>query len=204
MNEKKVIYAIYVPASPERTILDAIRLFANPQAKHAAHVTVRGPYDDYQDPRDWSAQVKGHVINVGGVDTFPDDGDEKILFLRVDSPAVRAVWHKPDYPDEYNPHLTIYRGKKESLAARLLNLLKENNPRITFRATGVEPIVLGNGPRPLRAWYDPAELKGFMAQPPTPSELQDADDTSRLSWIRELIAHLMSGHAKTSLRGATV
>lgn len=191
MNELRVLYAIYVPPGQIRTLLDAIRLFARPQTKHPAHITVRGPYPDYQDPRDWSVKVKGQPIDVGGVGTFFGP-EQNTVFLRVDSPAVRAVWHKPDYPDEYNPHLTIYDGPSQPFAEALRDLLTGKEPRFTFLATGLEPMVLGNGPRPLIAWYDPSELTGFLALPPTLPELGAADEGTRLSWIGELAESLAS------------
>jgi hypothetical protein len=188
MNKIRVFYAVYVPSGRVRILLDAIRLFARPQAKHAAHITVRGPYADYQDPREWSAKVTGQPIEVGGVGTFFGPG-QSTVFLSVDSPAIRSVWHKPDFP-EGKPHLTIYDGDKRPFAESLRDVLAAKDPRFTFSATGVEPIVSGNGPRLLRSAYDPSELADVLDRPPDLAEVDSADDATRLSWIEDLADHL--------------
>jgi hypothetical protein len=176
-----------------------MRLFANPQVRHAAHITVRGPYPDYQDPRAWSAAVKGQNIHVAGVGTF-FEGTQNIVHLCVDSPAVRAVWDKTDYANQYNPHLTIYAGDSRRFAESLRDVLTRENPQFTFAAAGIEPIVLGNGPRPLIAWYDPAEMKGFMSEPPVLDDLLAADENSRLAWIGDLAASLARPNDRDTVR----
>jgi hypothetical protein len=188
MTQQRVLYAIYVPPGRARTLIDSIRLFARPQLKHPAHVTVRGPYPDYQDPRQWSAEVRGQTVRVGGVGTFFEDR-QNTVFLHVESDALTRVWHKPDYPTGF-PHLTIYDGESRCFADSLQGILAERNPRFTFVATGLEPMVLGNGQRPLRTFYDPSELTEFMTVPPTLPEIDAADDDIRLSWISALSEHL--------------
>ena len=195
MNQMQVFYTIYVPPGPIRSALDAVRLFARPQTKHPAHITVRGPYSDYQDPRRWSSEVRGKAIEVGGVGTFWEP-DQNTVFLHVDSPAIRSVWHKPDYPD-YNPHLTVYDGPSRVLAESLRDLLACKDIRFTFSPSGVEPMVSGSGPRPLITWYDPSELAPFMELPPTQDEVISADESARLSWIEELADHLVSAGCGT-------
>src|SRR5262249_58923975 len=119
-------------------------------------------------PRNWSAQVNGATIEVGGVGTF-FEGDQNTVYLGVESPAVQAVWDKPDYPGQYIPHLTIYDGASRQFAESLRDLLKEKDLRFTFLATDVEPVVVGNGPSLLIAWYDPSELAGLLESPPQPA-----------------------------------
>src|SRR5262249_12597096 len=134
-----------------------------PKTKHPAHITVRGPYQDYQDPREWTTKLKGQPVEIGEVGTFFEK-DQHTVFLGVSSPAIRSIWHKPDYPDS-NPHLTLYDGTSRSFAESLRQVITGKDPRFTFLATGVEPIVSGNGFRPLRASYDPSVLAGLMVRP---------------------------------------
>src|SRR2546423_157 len=181
MNELKVLYVLYVPPGRVRTLLDAIRLFARPQTKHPAHITVRGPYPDYQDPRDWSAKIRGRRIEVGGVGTFFGP-QQHTVYLRAESPMIRELWDKPDYPSGL-AHLSIYNGESRSFADALTALLAERNPQFAFTGTGLEPLVMGNGPRLLRAGYDPSELTAFLDRPPTLDELDSADEKTRLAWI---------------------
>lgn len=196
MSQLQVFYSIYVPPGRERLLLDAIRLFANPHAKHAAHITVRGPYPDYVDPRTWSAAVKGKRIDVAGVGTFFGRG-QNTVFLCVDSAALREILYKPDYPAG-PPHLTIYDGDSRQFADGLRSLLEERRLSLTFQASGVEPMVSGNGPPPLRTIYDPSELAEFVSAPPTLEELESASDETRLLWIAELADHLSAKHCATA------
>ena len=189
MNELRVFYAIYVAPGPFRSALDAIRMIARPQARHAAHVTVRGPYSDYRDPREWSAAIRGKPIDIGGIGTF-FDGDQNTVFLHVESPDLQLLWDKPDYP-AYNPHLTIYDGPSRSFAESLRDLLAAREPQFTFLASGVEPMVSGNGLPPLITRYEPSDLAPFMAHPPTRSDVEGADVAARLAWIAELADYLV-------------
>lgn len=88
------------------------------------HLTIRGPYAGkvpkgvVQHCREVMAL---DVLRIADVGRFSNDGEE-VVFLRVDSPNLRNVWWKPDYPISrfgFNPHLSIYRGKDGALATAL-------------------------------------------------------------------------------------
>ena len=189
MNELRVLYAIFVPNGPLRSALDAIRMIARPQVKHAAHVTVRGPYSDYRDPRAWSAVIRGKSIAIDGAGAFLE-GDQNTVYLRVDSPDLRRIWDKPDYP-EFNPHLTIYDGPSRPFAEALHDLIAGKDPQFCFEARSMEPMVAGNGLPPLITRYEPADLASLTNHPPTRRDIEDADDDARLAWIAELSEHLV-------------
>jgi len=184
---RKVFYSVVLPRSRERTIIDAIRLFARPATRHPAHVTIGGPYPDYIDPRQLSAAVRGLHALVQGVDEFKNK-DKVAVFLRVHSPAMQALKHTPDYPDSPT-HLSLYDGESVGFAGRLKELMQSRNPRFEFVAKDVEPMVSGNGEFPLRALYEPDDLKDFMHTPPSSAEVDSADETTRLRWIEELVSH---------------
>jgi hypothetical protein len=193
MKQISVLYAIYVPPGRQRLLLDAIRLFAHPQAKHTAHITVRGPYSEYQDPRAWSTLLRGQRIDLGGVGTFFESGrNQNTVFLSANAEAIRMLWYKPDYPGPYNPHLTIYDGGSRAFAEVLRDVMTTKDPHLHFVAGGLEPLVLNNGPRPLRAMYDPSEFVELLHNPPTLAELDAASDDVRMSWIAELAENLTS------------
>ena len=88
------------------------------------HLTIRGPYSGRVPPgvvqhcRNVLAQ---DVLRIADVGRFKN-ADEEVVFLRVDSPNLRRVWWKPDYPISkfgFNPHISIYRGKDIVLAEAL-------------------------------------------------------------------------------------
>lgn len=192
MKPIRVFYNVYVPPGKTRTLLDTVRLIANPAAKHPVHITVRGPYSDYQDPRGWSAAVQGQRVHVGGVGTFFGPSQNTVL-LKVKSPAIQAIWHKPDYPG-YNPHVTIYDGDSRPFAEALRDVLEPRDPTFTFQATGMEPLVSGNGRPPLRYFFDPEDVAPFLGHPVSLAEIDTADASSRLSWIA-VLAEQLTPHA---------
>jgi len=184
----RVFYSLYVPPGRVRTLFDAIRLIGNHAAKHPAHITVRGPYPDYQDPRRWSVAVQGQKIRVGGVGTFFGPNQSTVL-LKVESPIIESLWHKPDYSG-YNPHVTIYDGDSRPFAEALRDILEPLDPTFTFQATGMEPLVSGNGRPPLRHFFDPESVASFLGQPVSLAEIDTADESTRLSWIAALAEQL--------------
>jgi hypothetical protein len=188
MTHRKVLYSIFVPPGRARTLLDAVRLFARPTAKYPAHVTVRGPYAEPADPTEWEAVVRGQLIDIGGVSTFFEEG-QNTVFLKVHSAAVRAVWDKPDYPD-YNPDLTVCDAPSRPFAEGILAVLSAHSPRFSFRAEGLQMMVLGNGRSLLRETYEPGRLREFMKHPPALSDIDAADDATRIGWVAEVAVHL--------------
>lgn len=188
MKPIRVFYCIYVPAGKIRTVLDSIRLIANPATKHTAHITVRGPYSDYQDPRAWSLAVQRQRIQVGGVGTFFGSGQNTVL-LNVEAPVIQTLWHKPDYP-EYNPHLTVYDGDSRLFAEALRDVLDSRDPMFTFHAVGMEPMVSDNGRPSLRHFFDAEIVERLLGQPVSLAEIDSADQSTRLSWITALAEHL--------------
>lgn len=93
-----------------------------------AHLTVRGPYQ--HDPSEGTIrrlreQMRHDVLRIGGVGRFENPG-EQVVFLRVDSPNLRRIWYKPDYPIGsygFTPHISIYRGPDDCLAGLLEEFL---------------------------------------------------------------------------------
>lgn len=53
-------------------------------------------------------------------------------------------------------------------------------------------MVVGNGPRLLRAFYEPLKLAEALEHPPSLDALDAADEETRLTWIAGLTGHLAS------------
>ncbi|MFC1748891.1 hypothetical protein ACFL2V_08785 [Pseudomonadota bacterium] len=65
------------------------------------------------------------VLKIGNIGLFSNPKEE-VVFFNVDSPHLREVWWKPDYPIKhygYNPHISIYRGSNKKLAAALKDFI---------------------------------------------------------------------------------
>src|SRR5690349_19434508 len=122
----KVFYVIYIKDKLLRTIIDGIRILANPLEKQKAHITVRGPY--YQSYRltEKNEIIKHTKINIHGIATFFNE-KQNTIYLKVknSSEALKNVWKKDFYKGAFNPHLTLYDGRDEQFAESLLKILTE-------------------------------------------------------------------------------
>ena len=101
-------------------------LLSGTAPRHPVHVTLRGPYVRRITPEvlDKSRELLcGDTLRIGGVGRFREP--EEVVFLRVDSPNLRKVCWKPDYPkkDGYEPHISLYRGRDAAFADRLADFL---------------------------------------------------------------------------------
>jgi hypothetical protein len=89
------------------------------------HLTIRGPYSR-EVPHGIVARcrdiLKHDTLRVWDVGRFSNVGEE-VVYLRVDSPNLRKVWWKPDYPIGqfgFHPHISLYRGADADLAEALM------------------------------------------------------------------------------------
>ncbi len=94
------------------------------------HLTVRGPYRGHVPEgvvRRCQETMRYDVLRIGDVGRFRNPRED-VVFLRVDSPNLRKVWYKPDYPVGrygFMPHISIYRGQDELLADLLQGFLAQ-------------------------------------------------------------------------------
>lgn len=111
---------------------DVVLAISGQRPTKPPHLTVRGPYRaplSESDIAKHSAGMRNAVLEVKGLGRFSNPGQE-VLYLSVDSPHLRDVWWKPDYPIErfgFHPHLSLYRGPDTALVDRLMSfrLLRE-------------------------------------------------------------------------------
>ena len=63
------------------------------------------------------------TLRIGGVGRFRQR--EEVVFFRVDSPNLRKVCWKRDYPKKYGyePHISLYRGHDATFADRVVDFL---------------------------------------------------------------------------------
>ncbi|MDY6994314.1 MAG: hypothetical protein SVR94_17150 [Pseudomonadota bacterium] len=118
-----------------QSMLDAIVFLSNPSEKESAHITFAGPYYSDESTKLESRILEYTDISILGAGNFFSN-NQNTVFLKCDSPLLKRVWHKPDFP--YNPHITLYDGKNRNLAEKLFNIV--NSHRLFF-STPVGPPV---------------------------------------------------------------
>lgn len=186
----RIFYAVFVEDAVLEQILNGIRLLCNPQEKHSAHLTVRGPYRQHYQLGAQSQAIRGSQITVNGAGCFWSERQHTV-FLRCDSPELHRVWHKPDYPD-YNPHITIYDGDSRIFAQKVFDRLSRCNPCFRFPASELQPLVSTKGQNTLdlAASLDVALLEGITDEPFPIGDLPTIDDDQRLRLIGRLCSYL--------------
>lgn len=98
------------------------------EPRHPVHLTLRGPYRREVPPKvlqKLRTTLRGEVLHIGGVGRFTNRHEE-VVFLDVDSPSLRTVWWKRDYPIKahgYRPHISLYRGRDSVFARGVTDLL---------------------------------------------------------------------------------
>ena len=101
-------------------------ILSGTEPRHPVHVTLRGPYVR----RVASATIEKSretlsrdTLRIGGLGRFRKP--EEIVFFRVDSPNLRKVCWKRDYPKKngYEPHISLYRGRDAMFADQVADFL---------------------------------------------------------------------------------
>lgn len=206
----RVFYAVFVADRHIEQLLDAIRLLGNPAEKHAAHITLRGPYTQRYRMDLKNRVVQGATVRVSGVNAFWGPR-QNTIFLKCDAPELRAVWHKPDYPD-YQPHLTLYDGPSRSFAERLLDRLLHCEPIFEFHATELRPLGSSKGQvtLDLAASLDGPLLSRLAGDNFVPEFIHTMNETTRLGWVARFCECLSDrgsscteGEERTGTRAAT-
>ena len=99
------------------------------EPRHPVHLTVRGPYRREVGRRvldKYRRTLCNDTLRIGDVGRFTNPGQE-VVFFGVDSPNLRRVWWKPNYPIKrygYTPHISLYRGTDAAYANCVAGFLK--------------------------------------------------------------------------------
>lgn len=111
-------------------LLETLRdIFSMGKKKSGIHVTIKGPQKTpFKTKLANEFLRKKYPLRIKGVGVFYND-DIYIVHLKVALNELRQyqMWYKPDYPDEFNPHITLYEGKDEKLAKSIYSLLEKQN-----------------------------------------------------------------------------
>jgi hypothetical protein len=158
---KRYFLFLYPEEPPIRKLLDLAIFVLNPKEKHAAHVTLAGPYQSLRNvPRDTTFIRKVSLLGVG---QFRSDW-QNTVFLHVGAEDLRLFWDKPDFP--YNPHLTLYDGEDGEFATRLYERLHQTRLFLKFHVSRVHvvEVIKGQGSMSLLQSLDfdvAPEMKGM-------------------------------------------
>ncbi len=109
-------------------------LFNKKRSKSIPHITLRGPYNESPSKKTidmlHNSLIKTKLpLQIKGVDMFKNN-NTYVVYLKVYQEKIEKTSWKKDYPKKkygFNPHISIYNGKDEALANKILFFLKNEN-----------------------------------------------------------------------------
>lgn len=199
----RVFYVIHIAEPFIQAALNVVRYLSNPAVKHAAHITVRGPYDELQDVVELSSFIADKRIRIDGVSTFYGPS-QNTVYLACDAPELAYVWWKPDYG--FNPHLTLYDGDDVIFARQLEALMVRLQVRFSFRATELQTIISSGSPiasteRQRLRREDLAFVGGRCCLPLDNLDLQNLEVYQRLDYVAKIMSAVLAYSRQQEGRG---
>lgn len=131
----KGFYVIYPADNRVRMYINAIRIFADPERRTEAHITIRGPYKKRLSSNkidQYSKIISEEEIKITGIGNFFDSNQNTVYFICEKNQEVGKIWKKSTYPD-YNPHITIYNGSDHEFAIQLYDTLKQHFKEFKYK-----------------------------------------------------------------------
>lgn len=113
--------------------------FNSEDASSDIHITIQGPfYGEIKrsDLEHVQSVLEKEPILLDGFGIFSND-KEYVVYMKVQSPRLKDVWWKPDYPIEkfgFNPHISLYKGRNKKLAEMILQFLRDQNLKFLLRS----------------------------------------------------------------------
>jgi len=134
-SKPKYFFVIYLGDEKLQSLVDAMRIVADPKQRNISHITVKGPYNTAQKEllnRD-NLIIRGEHINVLGAGNFFDDNQNTVFLKCMDEEKLYTIWKSKEVRTyrNYHPHITIYDGKDSEFAHELcdkLETISNSNP----------------------------------------------------------------------------
>ncbi len=113
-----------------QTFIDGIRLIANPNIKHKAHITMKGPFESDKSILHERIRHEYQTINISGVENFFEFNQSTVFLRCFLKDRLTSLIEKRDYGND-NPHITLYNGDNKVFARKLYYTLKSE--KISFQ-----------------------------------------------------------------------
>ena len=140
MADKFLILELREPKL-NRVLTDLRSIFSGKKHLTNIHITLKGPqktiplakgpqktivFANAKDMEEYKS--KNAIIQIGGVGRFLN-GAFHVVYLGVKCGDLRKykLWRKPNYKEDYNPHITLYEGTDRLLADAVYEFLTLEN-----------------------------------------------------------------------------
>jgi len=164
----------------------AREILGSRRSRSPIHLTIRGPYSsrDNDALARTTEALRYDVFRIWGGGRFSNAGDE-VAYINVDSPNLRCVWWKPDYPIErygFFPHVSLYRGRDREFADAVKDFLEREHVELFCAEHQV-------------AWYEPTQPSLLSRREPTIGDMVDMDTSKRVDvTILDRLQELVDGY----------
>ncbi len=132
---------IYLTDKRFNNLIEGIRLLADPNQKHRAHITLRGPYEGKKpnsvDLERWTSMIRDNIIEIEGSSAFLNNDCNTVYLKCKNADFLKTIWNKKDYK-QFQPHITIYNNNDKVFADELLKVLNTKGPKFSFKPGKVE------------------------------------------------------------------
>ena len=120
------------------SLLNKLReLFSNRKFHTGIHITIKGPQKSFRTKSIEKFLEEKNPIKIYDAGIFLNR-DTYIVYLKVICNNLRGhLWRKPDYKDEINPHITLYKGSDKNIAEAVLEFLKKENISLECKDYGI-------------------------------------------------------------------
>ena len=135
-----IFYVVYVKGEVVGDCLNAIRCLASPSTTHAAHITVRGPYEEFCDMSAINTSFGTIPVLINGVGRFINP-DQHVVYLSCVAEGLEKISWRPDFP-LFTPHLTLYSGRSMDLANEIHAIAVRYRYSINLHARELEVLVV--------------------------------------------------------------
>lgn len=116
------------------SVLSGLRKeFGGTSLNQPIHITLRGPHKDRPAPKDinkWKENISRQTILIRDIGIFQNPG-ETVVYIKAYNEGFKKIFWKPDFKDQCNPHISLYRGSDDKRAKVITEFLQREDLRFT-------------------------------------------------------------------------
>jgi 2'-5' RNA ligase len=132
----RFFFVIYLHDETIGSLLDGMRIIADPMQRNFSHITVKGPYWNSQKKRlsiD-NKLIEGKEIKITGTGNFFIENQNTVFLKCEERQELYDIWKTKEEKTykEFHPHITIYDGKDRTFAQILYETINAHNINFCF------------------------------------------------------------------------
>lgn len=132
----RFFFVIFLHDETIGSLLDGMRIIADPMQRNLSHITVKGPYWNSQKKRlsTDNKLIQGQEIKITGTGNFFIDNQNTVFLKCEEKKELYDIWKTKEEKTykEFHPHITIYDGKDRTFAKILFDTINTHNINFSF------------------------------------------------------------------------